>query len=1048
MSTYYRPRTVVSHLAQQVSSWRDRIALEASGIEYTYAELDSQSTSLARYLVDELDVRRGDRVGLCLDPSFNMIVGLLAILKSGAAYVPIDAKLPRSRIVYVIKNSRMHVVITEKKFDIELSLCCAQAESGRVEVLGTDRRWQPSHELPRAELELPDEDALAYLIYTSGSTGEPKGVMIEHRGLLNLGLANVELFGVDSGTRLLQFASLSFDAATWEIFTAIVGGATLVLGTREELMPGRILARFLRQHRITMLCLPPSLLALMDEDRGSLDCVDTVVVAGEACPPATARAWSSDTRRMFNAYGPTEATVCATTYQILGTEESVPIGAPLPGVTLEIVDEWMRRVPTGTVGELCIGGIGVARGYLNKRELTARSFVPNQWGEGRLYRTGDLVVVDPVTGFIEFIGRKDNRIKVRGFRVELEAIERTLCEHPGILAAAVGTTETRKEGAATINALVGYYVARPGSSFDSPATAGLREFLCARLPEYMVPHVYVQLDALPMMPNGSKVDRAALPAPRTQLAVADDCAEEESSPAQQIARIYEHTLLSERGAFAPDTDFFEQGGTSLDAAEALVSIEKHFEVRIPSRKMYEYSTPADMAALIAGWGDSQGSMEDKASELRKDAQLGFEIDGGGTGQRNLPQAVLITGATGFLGVFLVYKLIKQAPGMNINCLIRAQSFGHAVERLRQTCSKYGFSTDLVDQLNVVVGDIEGEILGLTESAYQVLAREVDTVYHCAADISYVKPYSVMRGPNVVGTRNLLRFATSSRTKVFHYVSTAAVFGATGTLADLDTVDEKFDIDRSIDLMSIENGYTQSKWAAERLVRTASEHGLPVSIYRPGFIQGDSQNGAANTSDLLCRLICGCIQMRSYPDFPDKYWLPISVDVTADAIAHISMHGKPGVYHLSPARIAEVSHNELFQIVNYFGFAIEPIAPDLWFQRLARIDSANALFPIASYLLERVYQGRNTVMEVHHRTSACDNSEARAALEGSEIEIPDFGAAAIKQQLDYLVMKGLIDNPPHQGDQVAAIGTTPPTAVTTPTCGNRDASGFVDVQCLR
>lgn len=1023
-----RPQsTVVSVLSQNARDHGDRTALEASGDKLTYAQLEAQSTALALHLIDELGVKSGDRVGLCIDPSFDMVVGLLAILKAGAAYVPIDANLPRHRIAYVIRDAQLQVVLAEQRFNLELSLCCTQAQTGRVEVLDSAAGWRTAWNRPEGPPEPPSEEALAYLIYTSGSTGEPKGVMIEHRGLLNLAVANREILGVGATTRLLQFASLSFDAATWEIFSALIGGATLVLGQREELMPGRNLAQFLMRHRITMLCIPPSLLALMDAERPELRCLQTVVVAGEPCPLSTARAWSSSERRFFNAYGPTEATVCATMHLFRGTEDAVPIGDPLPGVTVEILDDSLRRVPAGTVGELCIGGMGVGRGYLNKPALTERSFVSDPWGSGRMYRTGDLVVADPVTGSIRFVGRKDNRIKVRGFRVELEAIERALCEHPDILAAAVGTQATRKVADASIDTLVGYFVARSGLNVEPPTPSKLRDYLAARLPEYMVPHVFMRLDALPMMANGSKVDRRALPAPAATKPLTADCAGDELTSDGRVARIYESVLLLEPGAIGPDMDFFQQGGTSLHAAEALVLIEREFGVRIPSRKLYDHPTPRDMAALIERWQTSRGSLDHVLSNLRSDAKLPDDVRPGNPASvQGRPQCALVTGATGFLGLYLASRLVELLPELDVFCLIRAQSEEQARERLRQSCLRYGMSVALLDRVSVVAGDIEDSALALTDDVYSTLAGRVDTVYHCAADISYVKPYSVMRGPNVTGTQNLLKFAVEGHAKSFHYVSTAAVFGATGTFLGINSVDEGFNIDQSLELMSVENGYTQSKWVAEKMVQAASHRGLRVSIYRPGFIQGDSRTGTANVSDLLCRLICGCIQMGSYPDFPEKYWLPIPVDVTAEAIVHASISGKPGTYHLAPERDAEVSHNEIFDIANSLGFVTEPIAAEDWFQRLAHIDSSNALFPIASFLLEKVHRGRNTILEVHHRTPVCETSRTRDALRSSGIELPNFDAAAIKRHLNHFVAQGLIDEPRCQKRRLVCSEESPPS----------------------
>jgi amino acid adenylation domain-containing protein/thioester reductase-like protein len=969
-----------------------------------YGSLEDLSNKLAAYLREDLGVRRGARVGICIEPSPLMVIALLAVLKAGGAYVPLDADLPKQRLSYILSDADVGLVLVQRKFCIDIAMCAGDLRL-KTHLIELDGSWQhASEESIRALPDLSPDD-LAYVLYTTGSTGEPKGVMIEHRGVLCLAQTYVDLFGICERTRMLQFASLSFDAATGEIFPALAGGATLVLSPREDIIPGRALATFLAHKRISMICLPPSLLATLQSAMDDLPNLDTILVAGEACSAPVIHPWVGAGRRLFNAYGPTEGTVCATVYRIQGDEDVVPIGLPLPYVTVHIVDERMEEVPDGQRGELCIGGLGVARGYLGKPEQTARSFLPNPWEPGLLYKTGDLVLRRPGTGLLEFLGRKDNQVKVRGFRVELEAIERALCEHPAVQLAAVTVHEVGAAAGEHAKTLVGYVVPRPGVSPDQLSPDSLHRFLGESLPDYMIPPLFVLLDALPMMANRSKVNRAALPPPDNRPRRSG----EETSLSRQMAILFDQALNLPLGSFRIDDHFFEKGGSSLGITQLLLAIKSEFGIRIPARQVYQHPTPANMAtlvqtALLSPYRAAAAETVDLYQEAQRVAAVLPEQL---SKPQRAPRSLLLTGATGFLGSFVLKSLKERAPGIERICLVRAPSVRAAEARLMETLRHYQIPTDVLRDTRILIGDLESATLGLDESTYAALADTLDSIYHCAADINYLKPYARMKGPNVDGTQNILRLVGSGRPKALHYVSSVGVFGACGGLLGIQQVDEDYNIDRSAPILSFENGYIRSKWVAESLVRSAQERGLAAWIYRPGFIEGSSQTGVANVTDSLCRTIIGCIQLGSYPLFPEKYWLPIPVDFVADALVHISLSANPDTYHLIPDHDREVSHNEMFRIINELGYRVEPLPPHKWFEQLASCPPENALYPITSFLLERVHEGRNTLMELHHRTPLTLNEKTHRALAGSGITIPDFGRELIQKYLTYYAAIGLL-----------------------------------------
>ena len=431
----------------QVERSPDAVAVVFEGEQLTYLELNARANQLAHYLGSSLGVRPEVLVGLFVERSFEMIIGLLGVLKAGGAYVPIDPAYPSERIAYMLDDSRLPVLLTQQK--LVASLPEHQARVVCLDVNGEE--ISIASEL--SPITGVTAENLAYVIYTSGSTGKPKGVLIAHRGLCNLAQAQIKLFDVQPDSRVLQFISFSFDASIGEIVMALCAGATLCLGTREELQPGQPLLRLLQEQGITHLTLVPSALAALPSEK--LPALQTIVVGGEPCPTSLVAQWAGG-RRFFNAYGPTESTVCATVAQCFEGMDVLPIGRPIDNTQIYILDRHKQPVPIGVPGELHIAGVGLAKGYLNRPELTEEKFIPNPFSNepgSRLYKTGDLARYLP-DGNIEFLGRIDNQVKIRGFRIELGEIEAVLAKHPNVRS----VTAIDREDAPGNKRLVAYLV--------------------------------------------------------------------------------------------------------------------------------------------------------------------------------------------------------------------------------------------------------------------------------------------------------------------------------------------------------------------------------------------------------------------------------------------------------------------------------------------------------------------------------------------------------------------------------------------------------------
>jgi amino acid adenylation domain-containing protein len=577
-----RERCVHDLIAEQARHRPEATALAFPGGKLTYAELDRRANRLARDL-EGLGVGPEGRVGLCLERGPELIIGVLAALKAGAAYIPLDPAFPPERLDFLLRDAEAQVLLTQRHLSARLpashaSVVCLDGDGPALAQEEADRPQRRIH-----------PDNLAYIIYTSGSTGRPKGVLVGHRGLTNLVTAQVRAFDIRPGDRLLQFISPVFDAAQAEIFRTLAGGATLCLANAEALLPGTPLLAFLQEQRITCAALPPSALAALPPE-AALPALRTVVVAGEACPAELAAHWSQG-RRLVNAYGPTEATICATLAEAWDPSRPPPLGRPLANLQAYVLDRSLRPVPAGIPGELYLGGVGLARGYLHQPALTAEKFLANPFSAepgARLYRTGDRVRWR-ADGDLEFLGRLDEQVKVRGYRIEPGEVEAVLRQHPSVGQAAV---VARSDGS-DASTLVGYVVPRepPG-----PSAQELRHFLQGKLPAYMVPSAFVTLGALPLLANG-KLNRKALPAPGPGPSGRDGVSELPRDRLEfQLTQIWEDVLDTHPVGIRDN--FFDLGGHSLLAVRLMARVERDFGKKLPLAILFQRGTVEDLAVAL------------------------------------------------------------------------------------------------------------------------------------------------------------------------------------------------------------------------------------------------------------------------------------------------------------------------------------------------------------------------------------------------------------------------------------------------------------------
>ncbi|BFH69022.1 hypothetical protein J27TS7_06760 [Paenibacillus dendritiformis] len=571
---YPEDKTIHELFEEQAERVPDQIAVVYEGKTLSYKELNQRSNRLARRLRAE-GVAVDQRIGIMVERSLEMIVGILGVLKAGGAYVPIDAEYPADRICYMLDDSGANLLLTQSHLQ------------GRIAFEGTilclDESCSYDEDGSNLEPAAGSND-LAYVIYTSGTTGKPKGVMVEHRGLCNLNVMFEETLQITEKDRIVQFASLSFDAACWEIYKALLLGATLYIPTAATIRDYSLFEAFMDKHKITASIMPPNYVNYLNPEH--MPSLTKLITGGSASSVELVEAWK-DHVKYFNAYGPTEASIVTALWS--STEEgtglkSVPIGRPIQNHQIYILDGNGDAAPIGMVGELCIGGVGLARGYLNRPELTAEKFVSNRFAPGeRMYRTGDLGRWLP-DGNIEYLGRLDDQVKIRGYRIEIGEVESALLSVGDVKEATVVAHQDEK-GEKTLCA---YFVAN-----QSYSVSEIKGVLSEKLPQFMIPSYFVQLEQMPITANG-KIDRKALPVPDGKLQTGTEYVAPRNTMEATLTEIWQEVLgLKKVGV---KDNFFDLGGNSLKILSLVQCLTKKMGVSIDFQTVF-YAPTVELMAM-------------------------------------------------------------------------------------------------------------------------------------------------------------------------------------------------------------------------------------------------------------------------------------------------------------------------------------------------------------------------------------------------------------------------------------------------------------------
>ena len=981
------------------------IALKTTTNFVTYKKMAEEINKMQKLLSPTLNKPFGAKeiIAMHLPNSIAYVVSLLAIIGCEKTFLPIPIDLPPERIVFTLKDAGVKKMILRKE---NAAKCDLNGLSASMKVLfkhsiadeeivmiefnkeenGKLKTFESKSEKEIQPRNQTNED-FSYIMYTSGSTGRPKGVKVKESSVINLARAQIYVWDLGPGDVIAQFASIGFDASISEIYTSILSGASLaVLGQNERL--GSDFVTAMNKMKVSAITLPPSALNIYSPD--DLPSLRKVITAGEACTLNTAMKWTSvENVRFFNAYGPTEGTVCATCHEYIpGTmyedvNRELPIGKAIDGVQVYLFDDFMNPVPPDVVGEIHIGGRGLSHGYIgHAQHYTPERFIQNPLTNkpSLLYKTGDHAFQDP-QGNITFIGRLDDQVKIRGHRVDLSEIEQVLIQHTKIEMAVVVVHKCSLTKDLSIAAFIA-----PTFIYISE----LREYLTRVLPKYMIPTYINKMEVsdFPKTLNG-KVNRKVL---ETDESVHENMSNNSSSHLNEtqlfVARHWCTVFKFDESfiySLHRQSSFSELGGNSLQLVLLLRLIEDDLKKDFSFTDLGTADTIEEFAEVIQRRKDMKHKNErndtKSKEELRElifhDSELDNSFYPNPERRRSVqltngssvivrkhnnikrPKNVLLSGVTGFLGAFLLSELLDQTDA-HICCMVRETSEARGMGRVVENMRKYKlWKFEYASRIAIVISDLKQKRMGIAPDIYKSLCNAIDVVFMNAAAMNFNTPYEDHRIANVEGTKEFIKFASTGVRKYLFTTSSLSVFLfpplpqeslQPPTSRRVCTEAEFFD-----DPLLIEGGYGQSKWASERLVMQALDFLPGGAIFRPARVSGRSSDGVGPKNDLFASILYGMKRLGCYPDMDFPFDLT-PVDFCAKAMIEITVNvcnaslDKPEkVYHLFNKQT--IPFNHLFK-----GMNLRPCSVSEWRQALRQASPDNKeLIPLTPFFMSKFWE---------------------------------------------------------------------------------------------
>ena len=1006
-------KTILQLFMDQVEKRPDAIAVIDGDHTFTYDSLNKEANRLAHCLKKTTDLTASENIiAVALERSKDFIISILAILKTGSAYLPVSPESPLGRVQFMLDDSEAVLLICEqtrvKKF-AKLPISTIPLDSPDLKL-----NEQPDHEIDAVLI--PNQ--LAYVIYTSGSTGKPKGVMIEHHSVAQL-VNNMEYVDLTNNDVMAHVCNVTFDVSGFEIWGALLNGARLVVYPKETVLDPADFKAHLEQDGISVIILTSALFyRLLLIDHNIFSTVKSALYIGEKLMSAKPVKRALKNRllhisKIINAYGPTEETIIATTcnvkfHDIL--DDEIPIGKPIRGTSAYILDKNLNPIPANMVGELYLGGYGVARGYLKRALLTQQRFVRNHFAKdgSRLYKTGDLVY-QRNDGNIVYIKRMDQQVKFSGYRIELSEIESVILLNKEVKESIV--LKTNHEGQEKLVAFVVLRETRGEAQDIAAVREHLKRLVSEKLPVYMVPSDFVLIDKIPLTING-KLDRRSLVGVQKKIRCSTDCVPLLDEQQKKIQKIWKRLLNTDREIGATD-NFFLLGGTSLLAMQLVGAISHEFG-SVSYTDLFSVPTIESQAKLVQIPSRKRKRWVFGKEFFIKESTLDPDItilDQQCNPYPSDPRAIFLTGVTGFFGVFLLETLLNTTSA-TIYCLVRARDDRHAEQRFIKTLETYSLSylIPLMDRIRWVVGDVGKDRLGLSEATYDFLAEKIDIIYHCASEVNFIKPYSAMKNSNVEGTKNMLHFSIRKSVKPLHYISSASVFSFSHYYDKNKLIkEEPLQWSDSLFLaLSRDIGYVQSKAIAEMLIWEASSRGIPVVVHRLGFVLCHSKTGIGNEDQLWPLYIKDCLALGACPKFKDVKGEFLTVDYASRAVAYISKQfnclGR--AFHIVPSKEYNLTTDQLFSKVSLNGQHLNPTLFSQWRKKLesyvkAGYDSALALL---MPLFTDEVQNNLTLFQVYESSPDFEVGDTLSIVEGSGIVESPIDNIVINKFLSYMVEK--------------------------------------------
>lgn len=896
---YPRDKCVHTLFEKQVAKTPDKVAVIACDKTLTYRELNEEANKIAHSLIEK-GVGIGDIVAFALPRKSYLIATMLGILKSGAAYLPIDLDYPQDRIEYMLSDSKAKLFVTEENIK---------------DLLENDNILNPSLSL--------SSDSLCYCIYTSGSTGKPKGALLKHANVSNYVNNNsnntIHKIIKSNYKSIVSVTTVGFDIFVTESLLPLVNGMRIIFANEEQAKFQNQLNELLKKYPADVLQTTPTKIKSLIADKSNLDYlkgIKAVILGGEALDIASIEKLRAiDDFEIFNNYGPTETTVWSTNAKILKSID-IHIGKPIANTQIYIVDKYIQSTPIGVTGELCIAGDGVGAGYLNRPELTAKKFIDNPFGEGKLYRTGDLAYWRE-DGNIVYVGRNDFQVKIRGLRIELGEIENAMLSVDGINQAVV-VVRKNNEGRQLICA---FYTG------EEVETKEIRNQIGKKLPKYMLPHIFTRLSEIPLTSSG-KISRKNLP--EVDLYNIDNTVEYVSPQTEMqkvLCRIIEETL-----SFSPiglNDNFFDIGGDSLKAIE-FVSKAHNEGIYFNLQNVFDYPTVKQLCDCIEN-GDKQ-----EISFAEVDFSKINKVLAKNTVQNiSAPQKcelgnILLAGATGYLGIHILADFLDNDSGMAY-CLVRGTSQQDAENRLKALLDFY-FRNKYVNsnRIKVICADLQKDLFGLTQEEYTNLLGKVQTVINCAASVKHYGSYKYFYSVNVETTKRLIEFCKTANAKLIH-TSTLSVSGNSFG-DDFDgyiSEEEKHFYESDLYIgQPLENVYARSKFEAEKAVLDAVADGLQANIMRMGQLTNrlsDGQFQKNYESNAFLKRICAMLELRVAPEYLMDLYLEFTpIDEAAKSVMTIARHfnEQQTVFHINSTKV--VYMDKLLEHFNALGFSFKTV----------------------------------------------------------------------------------------------------------------------------